>query len=220
MWSGGAGDALALPRCPELRARGTGADPDSVLLCQRLPPLVVMMTMFYTRPCSTPTSLPNKDYIGTKGERAYRGVMLWGSGAAYQWDTLSPCAPWGTGDAGRPRMGFPRSRSCQHPPLVHSLPPPNAHRGTRGHPEQHRCKSRARLWGWHKGGCSAGYCGCTLSKQHLQGAPSIYPKRAVGLLLGRCAAGPCSPACCMPSPSSGMVPTPPPTGTPHCPKQC
>lgn len=165
--------------------------------------------MFYTRPCSTPTSLPNKDYIGTKGERAYRGVMLWGSGAAYQWDTLSPCAPWGTGDAGRPRMGFPRSRSCQHPPLVHSLPPPNAHRGTRGHPEQHRCKSRARLWGWHKGGCSAGYCGCTLSKQHLQGAPSIYPKRAVGLLLGRCAAGPCSPACCMPNPSSGMAPTPP-----------
>lgn len=108
--------------------------------------------------------------------------------------------------------GLPQEQELPASPSGSFPPPPqcpNAHRGTRGHPEQHRCKSRARLWGWHKGGCSAGHCGCTLSKQHLQGAPSIYPKRAVGLLLGRCAAGPCSPACCMPSPSSGMAPTPP-----------
>lgn len=178
--------------------------------------------MFYTRPCSTPTSLPNKDYIGTKGERAYRGVMLWGSGAAYQWDT-APCPRVLHGAlAMQADQGWasPGAGAASIPLWFIPSPPPNAHRGTRGHPEQHRCKSRARLWGWHKGGCSAGHCGCTLSKQHLQGAPSIYPKRAVGLLLGRCAAGPCSPACCMPNPSSGMVPTPPPTGTPHCPKQC
>lgn len=167
--------------------------------------------MFYTRPCSTPTSLPNKDYIGTKGERAYRGVMLWGSGAAYQWDT-APCPRVLHGAlAMQADQGWasPGAGAASIPLWFIPSPPPNAHRGTRGHTEQHRCKSRARLWGWHKGGCSAGHCGCTLSKQHLQGAPSIYPKRAVGLLLGRCAAGPCSPACCMPSPSSGMAPTPP-----------
>lgn len=137
-----------------------GADPDSVLLCQRLPPLVVTMTMFYTRPCSTPTSLPNKDYIGTKGKRVYQGMMLWGSGAVYQWDTTAcshvlhgALVMWMDPKASQ------RSRSSRIP--LWFIPCPctanlvGTHRGTRGHPEQHCCKSRARLWGWHKGGCLA-----------------------------------------------------------------
>lgn len=61
-----------------------GADPDSVLLCQCLPLLVVMMIMFYTRPCSNPISLPNKDYIGTNGEQRLEGHMAVGRRRAAQ----------------------------------------------------------------------------------------------------------------------------------------
>lgn len=64
-------DTTLLPRAGGVRR--TGADTNSVLLCQCLPLLVVTMIMFYTRPCSTLISLPNKDYIGTKSTRGCRG---------------------------------------------------------------------------------------------------------------------------------------------------
>lgn len=64
-----------------------GAGTVSVLLCQCLLLLVVTMIMFYTRPCSDPISLPNKDYIGTKTEPESGGARC-----GQEWGDRPGCA--------------------------------------------------------------------------------------------------------------------------------
>lgn len=110
---------------------------------------------------------------------------------------MSPCALWGTGDVGGPQGWASQEQKVPHPPLVHPLSTqcqPHGHSWwDTGVPGAAPLQEQGQTRGLAQGRM---FCvtprGCTLRKQHLQGAPGAYPKRAVGLLLERCAAGPCS----------------------------